>query len=106
LNESKRPEIGEIIQGFTQFTYDEFNICQFCFKKSPNDLSVWPCANCFKDHPIMYTFKPDFIPLDKIDLIKSLNGQNIFNAGRFGDSRFTQNKDESSKSGSGPCDNL
>jgi len=46
------PNTG-IIQDKTVFSFDEFNICQFCLMKNPNELSVWPCFASIEPRPIL-----------------------------------------------------
>ena len=95
-----------IIDGFSDKSYDEFNICVFCFKQNLRDLALWPCFHCLKDFPGIYKYKTDFIPLDKVEEIEKINGPDVWQHDRYAAAEKLAREDKSSKTGSGPCDNL
>ena len=73
-----------ILTKYSDKSFDEYNICQFCFRQNEAELSLWSCVFCFKDHPILYILKTDFIPMDKIELIEKLNGPKVWDLGQIG----------------------
>jgi len=97
------PKTG-IIQDKTVFTFDEFNICQFCFKKGPNELSVWPCQFCGRDFPALYHFHPDFMTEAQFKKTLKVNGPKVFDKRRAGKTRRMILEDKSSSIGLGAMD--
>ena len=99
------PKTG-IIKGVSNFSFDEFNICQFrdCLRQGPNELSVWPCQFCGRDFPVRYWFRVDFIPVDLMPEIKRINGPGVFDRSHEGSMMRMIEEDKSSDSGAGPCD--
>jgi len=95
-----------ILDGLSDKSFDEFNICMFCFKQNIRDLALWPCYNCLQDHPILYRIKTDFIPLEKIAKIEELNGPDVWAFDRGAQAEKMAREDKSSTTGSGPCDNI
>jgi len=94
----------KIIQDKTVFTFDEFNICQFCLKKGPNELSVWPCQFCGRDYPALYYFHPDFMTEDQFKEVIRINGPKVFDKRRAGKTRRMILEDKSSSIGLGAMD--
>ena len=76
----------------------------FCLHSNHRDLALWPCYHCQKDHPILYKFKTDFIPLDKIKQIEMINGSDVWEFDRGAQAEKMAREDKSSKTGSGPID--
>jgi len=103
LRYSIDPKTG-IIQGKTVFTFDEFNICQFCLKRNPNELSVWPCQFCGRDYPALYYFHPDFMTEDQFIEVLRINGPKVFDKRRAGKTRRMIREDKSSSYGLGAMD--
>lgn len=97
------PKTG-ILEGKTVFSFDEFNICQFCLKKNPNELSVWPCQFCSADYPALYWFHPDFMTEDQFKEVIRINGPRVFDKRRAGKTRRMIREDKSSSIGLGSMD--
>jgi len=93
-----------IINDVSDKSFDEFNICMFCLHSNNRDLALWPCYHCQKDHPILYKFKTDFIPLNKIEQIEMINGPDVWQYDRNAAAERLAREDKSSTTGSGPCD--
>jgi len=93
-----------IIDGKSDKSFDEFNICMFCLKQNFRDLAVWPCFSCLKDFPAMYKFPPHFTPFDKLDEIEKINGPDVWQYDRFAQAEKLAREDKSSKTGLGCMD--